>query len=123
MAKATSVQKESPSQIVSCLVEISELDTIYRDIYLQRARAVMEGIMSYDSYTYIKDGLASLDLVERQLRAAVQRGDWERTTELTQRVRAIKQSGEKRQTIDLAEAVYDKLADVPIDPFASGFYA
>src|SRR5215813_11745859 len=102
MAKATSVQKDSPSQTVSGLVEISELDTLYRDLYLTRARGLMDGIMSYASYVYIKDGLASLDFVERQLRAAVQRGDWERTTELTQRVRSIKQSGEKRQTIDLA---------------------
>ena len=123
MAKATSVQKDSPSQTVSALVEISELDTLYRDIYFTRARRLMDGIMSYASYTYIKDGLASLGLVERQLRAAVQRGDWERTTELTQRVRAIKQSGERGEAINLAEAVYDRLADIPIDPFASGFYA
>jgi len=72
---------------------------------------------------HIKESVASLGLIERQLRGAAQRGDWERTTELTARLRAIQKSAERREVIDLGEAVYDKLSDIPIDPFAPGFYA
>ena len=38
MSNATSVQNESTSQTVSRLVSLGALDTLYRDIYLQRAR-------------------------------------------------------------------------------------
>jgi hypothetical protein len=123
MAKTSSVTQYSPSQIASSLVAISSLDTLYRDVYLERARGIMRTFLSYDSYNYIKESIASLGLVERQLRAAVQRGDWERTAELTERVKNIKKSAEKGESLELAEEVYDKLGEIPIDPFAPGFYA
>ena len=123
MSKVSPVKAYSPTETVFSLIEISSLDTLYRDLYLQRARQMLEPILSFASYMHIKESVASVGLIERQLRAAVQRGDWERTTELTARLRAIQKSAEKREVVDLGEAVYDKLADIPLDPFAPGFYA
>lgn len=123
MSEPGLVKEVSPKEIVSHLVEMGEIDTLYRDLYLQRARGLMGSIISHDSYNFIKESVASLGLAERQLRAAVQRGDWKRTNELSERIRSIKHSAEKGADLDLAEAVYDKLSVVPIDKFSSGFYA
>ena len=123
MSKTSPVQKETAGPMVPQLVEMGELDTLYRDLYLEKARELMEPVMSNASYSYVKDSMSSLGLIEQQLRGAVQRGDWARTTELTERVKSIKKLADRRDTIDLAESVYDKLSSVPIDPFAPGFNA
>src|SRR3982751_1735492 len=123
MSQASSVLQENASQTASRLVAIGELDTLYRDLYLQRARELMQSFFSNASYTSIKNGVASLDLIERQLRGAVERGDWKRTTELTEQVRATRRSATaKASALELGDAVYGSLANIPIDPFSKGFY-
>src|SRR5215204_6996745 len=109
MSNTSPAQKETAGLTVLQLVEIGELDTLYRDLYLEKARELMDPVMSNASYSYIKDSMSSLGVVEQQLRGAVQRGDWARTTELTERVKSIKKFVDRRDTIDLAESVYDKL--------------
>jgi hypothetical protein len=123
MSKPGSVQQPVTTRVINNLVQIGELDPLFRDLYLERARGLMASIMSLDGYRNAKESIASLELVERQLRAAVQRSDWERVAELTERVRIIKQSAERTDAMELAEAVYDSLAKIPIDPFAPGFHA
>ncbi|MGB7924607.1 MAG: hypothetical protein WCF57_15305 [Pyrinomonadaceae bacterium] len=124
MFKTSAAQQESPSTAIPQLVEISKLDTLYRDLYFHRARELMFALLSYTSYRHIKDSTASLGLVERQLRSAVERRDWKRASELTERVRTIRAAAtSSSQSMGLAEAVYDHLAEIPIDPFSSGFHA
>jgi hypothetical protein len=123
MSNATSVQNESVSQTVSKLVSLGELDTLYRDLYMQRARDLMETILSKAAYTNIKNNIASLEMLERQLKAAIERGDWTRTAALTERVRSIRASTDRKGAIDLGESVYDKLSEIPVDPFSPGFHA
>jgi hypothetical protein len=123
MSKTGSATEESASQTISRLVEISKLDTLYRDLYFQRARELITSLLSYTAYTRHKENLASLGWVERQLRAAVERGDWKRAGELTERVRSIRTSDETSTALmGLAEAVYERLAEIPIDPFSSGLH-
>ncbi|HEY6186307.1 MAG TPA: hypothetical protein VIW80_01410 [Pyrinomonadaceae bacterium] len=123
MSKAASAERENALQIVSKLVETSSFDTLYRDLYFQRARELMATTLSETAYMSIKQNAASLDLLERQLRTAVERGDWQRTGELTERVRGIREtSAASSQSMGMAEAVYDRLADVPIDPFSPGLH-
>ena len=123
MSNATSVQNESVSQTVSRLVSLGELDTLYRDLYMQRARELMKMVLSEGTYTTIKNDIAALGMVERQLKAAIERGDWERTPALTERVRQIRASTSRKSEIELGETVYDNLSDVPVDPFSPGFHA
>ena len=121
MSAPIQAPEESRRDKVSRFIEISELDTLYRDIYLEKARSLMSPLMSGDAYFYIRDSIASLSPVESQLRGAVQRGDWARTKELSERVKSIKKLKDRGEDLKLGEAVYDKLARVPIDPFAPGF--
>ena len=123
MSKTSLAPQESASQAVSRLVEVGKLDTLYRDIYFQRARELMSPLLSHATYTNTKSSLASLGWVEQQLRAAVERGDWKRAGELTERVRAIRAAAATGgELMALAEAVYERLADIPIDPFSPGFH-
>ena len=122
MSKATSAQNESVSQTVLRLVSLGELDTLYRDLYMQRARKLMEGVLSQPAYIELKNNIASLGLLERQLKAAIEHGNWQRTADLTERVRSIRSASEKKGVIELGEAVYDKLVEIPVDPFSPGFH-
>jgi len=124
MSKTTSAPKEDALQTVSRLLDVGKLDTLYRDLYLQRAYELMEPSLSYAHYTQIKESVASLGWVERQLKAAVERGDWAKTRELTERVRTLKgtaAAGGDRMRI--AAALYEEAADIPIDPFSPGLHA
>lgn len=123
MSKPTFAPKQNDLQPVSQLLDISKLDTLYRDLYFQRARELIEPSLSYSTYAHIKEGIASLGWVEKQLRASIERRDWAKSRELTERIRGIQGtasvSGER---LRLGEALYDGAADIPIDPFSPGLH-
>jgi hypothetical protein len=123
MGKNTAAKQASAAQTVSLLLEVSRLDTLYRDLYFQRAYELMEPVLSQSAYERTKEGLASITLVEKQLRAAIERGDWSRSRELTERIRGIQGSAAASgEWMKYAEALYDDAADIPIDPFSPGLH-
>src|SRR3982751_4680930 len=106
---------EGDIQTISRLVEISKLDTLYRDIYFHRAYELMEPMLSYSTYARMKEGIASLGWVEDQLRATLERGDWAKARELTERVRGIKASAAvSDDRVRLGEVLYHDAWDIPI---------
>ena len=123
MSKAGSATQGNDPQTITGLIEISKLDTLYRDLYLQQAQALMAIRLPRAAYASNKESFAALELLERQLRSAVERGDWKRAGELTGRVRGTRESAAAAgQAMALAESVYEGLADVAIDPFSPGFH-
>src|SRR5688500_13649579 len=103
MAKAT--VSATPQEMISSLVEISKLDTLYRDLFFQRALELMDTVLSQDAYMNVKASAASLGMREQQLRGAIERGEWKKTAELTERVRRIRESvARASQSMQLAEA-------------------
>jgi len=123
MNKNTAAKPASAAQTISLLLEISRLDTLYRDLYFQRAHQLIEPLLSQSAYALIKQGLTSIVLVERQLRSAVERGEWSRARELTERIRGIQgAAAASAEWMKYAEALYDGAADIPIDPFSPGFH-
>jgi hypothetical protein len=123
MNKNTAAQPASAAQTISLLLEISRLDTLYRDLYFQRVHQLIEPLLSQSAYARTKQGLTSIVVVERQLRAAVERGEWSRARELTERIRGIQSAAAaSAEWMKYAEALYDGAADIPIDPFSPGFH-
>ncbi len=121
MSKARMDSKETALATVGRLVEMSKLDTLFKDVYLQRARELLAPVLTRASYARLKENKAQIPWVEQQLRAGVERGEWQRCTELTERLRQLKASTEGgAQAAKLAEIVYEQAADVVIDMFASG---
>jgi hypothetical protein len=121
MSKAVLASKESVVPIVERLIEMSKLDTLYKDIYLQRGRTLLATCFSRGSYVQLKESRAQIPWIEQQLRASVERSDWQRCSELTERLRQLKTSVDAgSQFAKIAETVYDRDSDVSIDPFSSG---
>ena len=121
MSKAILASKETILTTVGQLVEMSKLDTLFRDLYLQRARVLLETFFARASYNEMKRSCVQIPWVEQQLRAGVERGDWKRCTELTERLRQLRASvAAGSEFAKLAETVYERTADVSIDPFSSG---
>jgi hypothetical protein len=123
MDENTAASPASPAKTISLLLEMSRLDTLYRDLYFQRAHELIEPQFSHSAYGRVKQGLASIALVEKQLRAAIERGVWSRSHELTERIRGIQVSAAASgEWMKYGEALYDGAADIPIDPFSPGLY-
>ncbi len=120
-SKAALASRETILTIVGHLTEMIKLDTLYRDIYLARARSLLGTFFARGSYVQLKQNTAQIPWVEQQLRASVERGDWQRCGELTERLRQLRTSvASGSQFAKLAETVYEKAADVSIDMFSSG---
>src|SRR6478672_8177679 len=123
MDKNTAAKQASAAQTISLLLEISRLDPLYGDLYFQRAHQLIEPLLSQSAYARIKQGLTSIVLVEGQLRAAVELGEWSRAREMTERIRGIQgAAAASAEWMKYAEALYDGAADIPIDPFSPGFH-
>jgi hypothetical protein len=76
---------------------------------------------SRGSYLQLKEDKAEIPWVEKQLRVSVERNDWKRCTELTERLRELrKRTDAGSHFANVAEAVYERASDVSIDPFSSG---
>jgi hypothetical protein len=121
MSKKTAAKPANVSQTIFHLLLMSKLDTLYRDLYFQRAAELMDTLLNRTGYDGLKRRSASIGSIERQLRAAVERGDWARAQVLTESIRTIKAAAAMNaEGIRLGESVYDGLADIPIDPFSPG---
>ena len=121
MSKVALASKENLTATVERLIGISKLDTLYKDLHLQRARTLLEKFFSRGSYLQLKEDRAQIPWVEQQLRAGVERSDWKRCGDLTERLRRLRASvDEKSQFAKLAETVYERASDISIDVFSSG---
>lgn len=108
-------------QVISQLREAGRTDTVYRDLYQQRARVFFAPLLPYPEYLRLEEDKVSIDNLLRQNRTAVERGDWSKVKELSGRIRALRQMvDEKRSLLELGQAIYDA-TDVPLDPFSPGF--
>jgi len=119
----TAASPANTAQTISLLLEISRLDTLYKDLYFHRAHELTEPRLSQSAYARMKQSLASIALVEKQLRAVIERGEWARSHELNERIRGIQESAAaSSEWMKYAEALYDGAADIHIDPFSPGFH-
>ncbi len=94
-------------QVISQIREAGRTDTVYRDLYLQRARAFFAPLLPYPEYLRLEEDKVSIDNLLRQNRAAVERGEWSKVKELSGRIRALRQIVEgKRSLLELGQALY-----------------
>jgi hypothetical protein len=110
-------------QIIRLLTAAAEADTVYRDLYGQRAAARFSALVSKTEYEQLKGQNATMENLLAQTRRAIDQQDWTHVQELTVRATGLRRLfDEKRGEMALAKAVYDA-ADVAIDPFSPGFGA
>jgi hypothetical protein len=109
-----------PLGLVSRLIDTGSVDTVYRDVYLQRARTLLAGVFSVEDFHHVEQQAAEAAMLPPKIGRALDRGDWAVVKELSNRAETLRLAvGEKRRQMETARGVY-AVTDVKLDPFSSG---
>jgi hypothetical protein len=107
------------SKVIALLIEAGKTDTVYRDVYLRRARELLSPTLDESAYRAIGSMQKDVDELVRRTRSAVLQHDWTQASELSG------QADQKRKSIDalasvaaIANDVYSEI--VVFDPFSPG---
>ena len=109
-----------PFGLVSKLIDIGNVDTVYRDVYLQRSRMLLTGVFSVEDFRGIEQQTADLATLPLTIGRALEKGDWSTVKELSERGDMLRRRVEdKRRQMETARGVY-AVTDVRLDPFSPG---
>jgi len=109
-----------PLQLVSELIEIGHVDTVYRDVYLERARSLLGGVLPVEEFRLMEQERRDLAELPLSVARALQKADWSLVKELAGRTQTLRKAAEgKEQLMETARAVY-AVNDVSLDPFSPG---
>ena len=93
--------------VVSALLEAGNVDTVYRDIYLERARTLLSPALSLEDFQRIERERGALAELPLAIARALQKANWPLVKELSQRTEALKRAVEgKSKLIETARGVY-----------------
>ncbi len=107
-------------QLVSELIEIGQTDTVYRDVYLSRARTLLGSTLSLAQYRQRERGAAQVEELSLRIQRAVERGSWPEVKELSATLEALRADLlATRVLMETGRQVY-AVTDVVLDPFSSG---
>ena len=115
MAKDTNATKA-----VGLLVEAANGDTVYRDLYLRRARQLLSATLDESAYRAIGSTEKEIEDLMRRSRSAVLQRDWDQAANLSAQAESLRQrKAAMGQLAAIGKDVYD--ADrVAFDPFSPG---
>src|SRR5512145_454168 len=120
-SKSSARERETDIQVVHHLIKAAAVDTVFRDLYLQRAAERLASSFSRAEYERLKSQPATLDQLMRETRQAVARQNWSRVQELSTQVSALQGGLQAKQSdVQLADKVYEA-PEVAIDPFSPVF--
>jgi len=103
--------------IVSALIEAANVDTMYRDVYLGRARELLSPVVSLDAFHRMEQQRSALASLPLAVARAMERANWPEVKELSLRTDALKQETSRDSKLfESAGAVY-AVTDVKLDPF------
>ena len=115
MAKDANVTK-----VVGLLVEVANADTVYRDLYLRRARQLISSVLDEFAYRAIGSTEKEIEDLMRRSRSAVLQRDWSQAAELSARADGLRQRKAAMGNIEaIGKDVYDA-ETVAFDPFSPG---
>jgi hypothetical protein len=121
--KASKTTASDPLRVVSEVVDAGDVDTVYRDVYLDRARALLGGALPPEEFEQIEQQRTQLGELPLAIGRAVDRGDWPKVKELSGRTQALRQAVEgKAKLMELARRLY-AVSDISLDPFSPGLAA
>ena len=115
MAKDTNATKA-----VGLLIEAANADTVYRDLYLRRARQLLGATLDESAYRAIGSTEKEIEDLMRRSRSAVLQRDWDQAAKLSAQADGLRQQkAAMGQLAAIGKDVYD--ADtVAFDPFSPG---
>ena len=98
--------------------EAANLDTVYRDLYLRRARQLLSATLDESAYRAIGSSEKEIEDLMRRSRSAVLQRDWGQAAELSAQADGLRQQkAAMGNLVNIGKDVYD--ADtVAFDPFS-----
>src|SRR5262245_42327205 len=98
----------NPAAVIGLLTRAADVDTLFRDLYLLRARELLEPVFAESRYRGVAGEHEEAERSLHQARLAAARRDWERVRDLSNRAVALQQDVQATQELHaLAESVYD----------------
>lgn len=93
------------------LFDIGTVDTVYRDVYLRRARTVLSGVFPVEQFRGFEPQKADLAMLPLMIGRALDRRDWAQVKELSDRATTLRRAVEgKHRHGDGRDAVQDLTA-------------
>ena len=112
--------ENSATSLVPALIDAGNVDTVYRDIYLDRARTVLAPLLSIEEFHRLEQQRAAMAELPGTISRALATSNWSLVKELSERAHEIKQTIDgKSALLQIARNVYD-VRDVRLDPFSPG---
>ena len=106
--------------LASKLFDIGSVDTVYRDVYLNRARTVLTGVLSIDAFRAIEQQKADLATLPLMIGRALDKADWPQVKKLSDQAAALRRAVDgKHRQIEIAQKIYHD-EEVKLDPFSPG---
>ena len=98
---------EDTKEIVRKLLDVHNIDTVYKDIYLHRARVFFSDILPYDRYHDLVLDRSLISKLQNKISIAMEKSDWNSVKELAERVRKIKErSDDNHSMLDLGKEIW-----------------
>src|SRR4029450_7897638 len=98
----------SLKSLVATLIEVGNIDTVYRDVYLDRARAVVAPRLSLEDFHRLEQQRAALAELPPTIARALDKQKWSLVKELSQRAQEWKQTIDtKSSLLETARTGYD----------------
>jgi len=103
--------------LASALIEAGRADTVYRDVYLGRARTLLSPVVPLEDFHRMEQQQAALAELPLAVARAMEKADWPQVKDLSLRTEALKHAvtGDTKR-FETARGVY-AITDVPLDPF------
>src|SRR6266542_1315089 len=107
-------------KIVGLLVEVANIDTVYRDVHLRRARQLLSSTLDESAYRAIGSTENEIADLTRRSRTAVLHRDWAQAAELSGQIDGMRQRLTKMRILaNIGKEVYEADA-VAFEPFSPG---
>jgi hypothetical protein len=111
---------KTASSVTTALIEAGNIDTVYRDVYLDRARSVMTPVLSLEDFHRLEQERATVAELPLTIARALNNANWSLVKELSERAHTLKQAIDgKGGLLSTARNVYD-VRDIRLDPFSPG---
>jgi hypothetical protein len=108
------------NSLMTALIDAGHIDTVYGDVYLDRARTFLAPVLSLEEFHRLEQQRAALAALPAAIAHALETANWSLVKELSQRAQLLKRTlDNKAALLQAARSVYD-VGDVPLDPFSPG---
>ena len=107
-------------KIVGLLIEVANADTVYRDLYLRRARQLLSAVFDESAYRAVASTDKEIEDLMRRSRSAVLQRKWDQAAQLSAQAERLRQrKAAMGNMAAIGKEVYDT-DTVAFDPFSPG---